>query len=150
MLVRWAQGCVKMQAHNSSDGNRAPDTSPAERDDVMSKTAKKAAKGAAKPKKESMASVAYEMIKAGKTNAEVRTVLEKKFSLPEEHAYYPSWYRSKLVQTNQITKKFAEDHSGEPAREAKPKAEKKGKVKVTKSAPKKSAKAAGLATATQG
>lgn len=100
----------------------------------------------AKPKRESMASVAYGLIKDGKTNAEVREVLRKKFDLPAEHDYYPSWYRSKLVQTNQITKKFADDHSGEPAKAEKAPA-KKAKIKTEKAAPKKSAKAAGLATA---
>lgn len=116
------------------------------------KPAKKATKAPAKKtgeKKESMASVAYELIKAGKTNTEVRDILRKKFSLPAEHDYYPSWYRSKLVQTNQITKKFAEDHSGEPAKEEKPKKAKKPSVT---SAPKskKAAKDAGLATASEG
>lgn len=65
----------------------------------------------------SMASTAYELIEDGKSNAEVLAALKKAFpgKLPADgsHDYYPSWYRSHLVQQGKITKEFAAEHSGE-------------------------------------
>jgi hypothetical protein len=92
------------------------------------KSTKPAAKAA--PKKpsaprDSMAGHAYELIKAGKTNAEVLTALTAKYKLPAKHSYYPSWYRAKLVMTEVITKDFAAKHSG--AVKAEPKAKKAAK-----------------------
>lgn len=104
------------------------------------------AKKVSKPKAEraprvTMASTAYELIQAGKTNDEVRAVLKKQFSLPESHDYYPSWYRSHLVQKGIITKEWARENSGEPVGEEKAPKVKKAAKKAPKSASKKTAPA---------
>lgn len=59
-----------------------------------------------------MAARARALILEGKSNAEVRAVLVAEFKLPEEHAYYPSWYRAQLVMKGLITKEWAREHSG--------------------------------------
>lgn len=59
-------------------------------------------------------SLALELIKAGRSNAEVQAALVEKFALPESHDYYARWYRAHAVQKGIITKEFAKAHSRGP------------------------------------
>jgi hypothetical protein len=66
----------------------------------------KAAKKPAAPKatKETVSSVARELIRAGKTNAEVFAVLQSKFNLDDSKKGYPAWYRSDLARKGEVIK----------------------------------------------
>ncbi len=107
---------------------------------MAKKTRKPSISNASKPKKEprvTMASTAYALIKAGKTNAEVLRVLKDKFSLPAKHDYYPRWYRSRLVQDGEISKTFAAEHSGEAPKEKEAPRARAAKKHAAKPAPEK-------------
>jgi hypothetical protein len=92
----------------------------AERKAIMQRvlgTAKKApAAAAAKPAKKeprvSMWGTARELIAAGKTNADVLALLRERFALPEEHNFYPVWYRAYAVKHGVVTREFAKAHAG--------------------------------------
>jgi hypothetical protein len=89
---------------------------------VPKKEAPKTAPAAApakKPERVSMWGTARELIKAGKTNAEVLAVLRDRFALPQEHTFYAVWYRSYAVKHGIVTKDFAKAHAG-PRIERKP------------------------------
>ncbi len=73
---------------------------------------------AKKAERVSMWGAARELIKAGKTNADVLAMLRERFHLPEEHSYYARWYRSFMVKKGLITKAFAKAHAGAPAQVA--------------------------------
>lgn len=62
-----------------------------------------------------MVGAAVELIKAGKTNAEVREMLVRDFALPPAHAFYASWYRSYAIRKGLVTHEFARAHAGEAA-----------------------------------
>lgn len=47
-------------------------------------------------KRVSCASTARDLIRAGKTNAEVWEVIQKEFKLDDSKKHYPSWYRSAM------------------------------------------------------
>ncbi len=85
------------------------------------KTARKTTAKKSTVKRDSMAGHAYELIQAGKTNAEVLAALKTKYHLPEKHSYYPGWYRAKLVMTGAITREWAAKHSGAPRAQPKKK-----------------------------
>ena len=63
--------------------------------------AKKTAK-ASGPKVESVAGFMKGLIVAGKTNAEVWTLAQAKFDLPDEKKSYPAWYRRDLTKRGEI------------------------------------------------
>ncbi len=78
-------------------------------------TTKRDAKPAAsKPARASMWGAARELIKAGKTNAEILAILRERFSLPQHHSFYPVWYRSYAIRHGVVTKDFARKHAGPP------------------------------------
>lgn len=60
----------------------------------------------------SVASVARDLVVAGKTNEEIFAVLAKDFNLPESKRSYPAWYRNSCVKKGLITKEFAKAHAG--------------------------------------
>jgi len=70
---------------------------------------------AAKPPVRTMVGAAVELIKAGKSNNEVRAMLVADFGLPPAHAFYASWYRSYAIKKGLVTREFARAHAGEPA-----------------------------------
>ena len=74
---------------------------------------------APKPERQTRSGLAYTLIQEGKTNAEVWAALRAAFDMPENHSYYPSWYRARLVMDGVITKAFAAEHRG-PAIARKP------------------------------
>jgi hypothetical protein len=67
-----------------------------------------------KSARESRWGLARELIKAGGTNVEVLAALRDLFKLPEEHSYYPRWYRAYAVKRGDVTREFARAHAGPP------------------------------------
>jgi hypothetical protein len=81
------------------------------------KTARASAKAvgpAKKPARVSMWGTARELIRAGKTNADVLAALRGQFGLPEKHNFYPVWYRAYAVKHGVVTREFAKTHAGPP------------------------------------
>lgn len=57
----------------------------------------------AAPKKKQLASIANEfreLIKAGKTNAEVWSIMQARHNLPDSKKHYPAWYRCEMTRKN--------------------------------------------------
>jgi hypothetical protein len=81
---------------------------------AAAKTQAKTAAPAKKPERVSMWGTARELIKAGKTNADVLAVLRERFGLPEKHNFYPVWYRAYAVKHGVVTREFAKAHAGPP------------------------------------
>jgi len=54
--------------------------------------------------KASVSARSVDLIRQGKTNAQVFVILQKEYDLPETKKHYPSWYRSKLVRDGVMTK----------------------------------------------
>lgn len=100
---------------------------------AASKPAKKVkAVKAASASKRTVTSVAEAMIRAGKTNAEVWTAIQKEFNLDDAKRGYPAWYRRHL----RVAK--GEDYSATAGKaektEAAPKAKANKKAAATKPA----------------
>lgn len=51
-----------------------------------------------------MATTAYDLIRDGKTNAEVLAVLQSVFGLPENKNHYPAWYRAHMKRKGLLPK----------------------------------------------
>jgi hypothetical protein len=53
-----------------------------------------------KPKRVSIADEFRELIKAGKTNAEVWAIMQPRHNLPDSKKGYPAWYRADMARKN--------------------------------------------------
>ena len=53
-----------------------------------------------KPKRASVADEFRELIKAGKTNAEVWAIMQPRHNLPDSKKGYPAWYRADMARKN--------------------------------------------------
>lgn len=75
---------------------KSPPKASAKKAEKKAKPAKAAAKKPSAEKKEprvTVASTVLDLVKAGKDNKEIWKIIQPKFKLTDEQAYYPSWYR---------------------------------------------------------
>lgn len=56
----------------------------------------------AKVEKESCSSVCRDLIRAGKTNAEIWAIVKTKFNLGDNKKHYPAWYRADLARKGEV------------------------------------------------
>lgn len=59
---------------------------------------------APKATKETVSSVARDLIRKGLTNAQVFEALQKKFNLDDSKKGYPAWYRSDMARKGEVVK----------------------------------------------
>jgi len=75
-------------------------------------TAPKAPAPAAKP---SCRSVCRELIRAGKTNAEIWAIVQPMFSMPDKHKHYPAWSRNEMKREAETPEARAAVPASKPA-----------------------------------